>query len=179
MKTLETNRLVLRLWQTTDIADLFEYAKDERVGKNAGWPPHESIETSEQIVKMFIQDADVYAIVLKSENKVIGSIGLHKRGKNETDDAHYEVGYVLNPEYWGNGFVPEAVRAVLDYGFIDLGLTEIWCGHFDFNENSKRVIEKTGFVYQYTTTKTLPLLGDIEVTMLQYKLAKMDYLGKC
>ena len=67
----------MRNWQISDSKDLFEYAKSDLVGPNAGWKPHESIDKSLEIIKMFIKDNDVYAIELKSENKVIGSIGIH------------------------------------------------------------------------------------------------------
>ncbi len=79
MKTLITNRLILREWKETDSKDLYEYAKSELVGPNAGWPPHKNEEESKEIIKMFLNNSDTYAIVLKSENKVIGSIGLHDR----------------------------------------------------------------------------------------------------
>src|SRR5689334_20952019 len=103
MKTLETNRLILRDWCESDSRDLFEYASDNRVGPNAGWPVHKNEEESKSIIKMFIENNDCYAIVLKSENKVIGGIGLHERTPDENlqDLNQREIGYVLNPKYWG------------------------------------------------------------------------------
>ena len=179
MKTLETKRLILRDWEQNDVQDLFEYASDCRVGPNAGWPVHENIAASEEIVKMFMKNDDVLALELKDGNKVIGSIGLHKRtNPYDASMVQYEIGYTLSPTYWGRGLMPEAVHAVLDYGFNELELTEIWCGHFDFNEKSKRVVEKTGFIYQYTTEKTLPLLDGKVVNELYYKLDRVEYLSK-
>ena len=179
MKTLETERLILRLWQETDVNDMFEYASDERVGPNAGWPVHENIETSKMIIDSFINDGDVYAIVLKSENKVIGSLGLHDRKPDEsfTSLNQKEIGYVLNPKYWGRAIVPEAVKRVFKHGFEELDLDLIWCGYFDFNEKSKRVVEKCGFNYRFTKTKTLPLLGNKEVEELYYNIMKEEYIG--
>ena len=179
MKTLETDRLILRLWKETDVDDLFEYAKDVRVGPNAGWPPHENIETSKRIVSGFIKENEVYAIVLKSENKVIGSLGVHDRKPDEAlaDLQQREIGYVLNPNYWGSGIMPEAVKCVIKHGFEALDLELIWCCHYDFNENSKRVIEKCGFSYRFSNSKTLPLLGDKEVENLCYSILKEEYFG--
>ncbi len=77
MKTLETERLILREWKLEDAADLYEYAKTELVGPNAGWKPHQTIDESRGIIKKFIENQDTYAIVLKESGKVIGSIGLH------------------------------------------------------------------------------------------------------
>jgi len=179
MKTLETDRLTLRLWEETDVNDMFEYASDPRVGPNAGWPVHENIETSKKIVNGFIKDNDVYAIVLKSENKVIGSLGLHDRkpDKASVNLKHKEIGYVLNPKYWGQGIVPEAVKRVIKHGFEELNLDLIWCGYFSFNENSKRVVEKCGFNYRFTKNKTLPLLNDKAVENLYYNITKEEYFN--
>jgi len=179
MKTLETERLILRLWKETDVNDMFEYATDPRVGPNAGWPAHENIETSRGIVDRFIEDKDVYAIVLKAENKVIGSLGLHERKPDESL-AHLkqrEIGYVLSANYWGQGIMPEAVKRVIKYGFEELDLDLIWCGYFSFNERSKRVIEKSGFNYKFTSTKNLPLLGNEEVEVLHYNIEKEEYVN--
>ena len=48
---LETERLILRPWRESDAADLYEYAKDSRVGPIAGWPPHKSVEESAEIIR--------------------------------------------------------------------------------------------------------------------------------
>lgn len=179
MKTLFTERLELRLWQESDVHDLYEYAQDPQVGPNAGWPAHENIAESQRIVEMFINDADVYAIVLKSENKVIGSLGLHDRIYDE-ENAHLaqrEVGYVLNQKYWGQGLVPEAVKAVIEYSFEDLSIDQIWCSYFDFNIKSKRVIEKCDFNYQFTINETLGRLDNKEVTTLRHRITKDEYFS--
>ena len=179
MKILETERLILRLWQETDVEDMFEYASHAQVGPSAGWPVHESIETSKRIVKGFIEAGDVYAIVLKSENKVIGSLGVHDRKPDESlkDLKQREIGYVLNPKYWGKGIVPEAVTCVIEHCFEELGLDLVWCGYFSFNENSKRVVEKCGFNYKFTVDKTLPLLDNKEVEQLYYNITKEEYFS--
>ena len=180
MVELYTERLVLREWRESDSSDLYEYAKSELVGPNAGWKPHHNEEESKEIIKMFIKNNDSYAIVLKSENKVIGSIGLHHRKPDETlnDLKQREIGYVLNPNYWGKGFIPEAVNCLLNYGFNELNLDLIWCGHFDFNNNSKRVNEKCGFNYQFTKREKRKLLDNQEVNTLYYNLSKAEYLSK-
>ena len=180
MFSLNSERLILRNWQESDSSDLYEYAKSELVGPNAGWKPHQNEEESKEIIKMFIKNNDSYAIVLKSENKVIGSIGLHHRKPDETlnDLKQREIGYVLIPNYWGKGFIPEAVNCLLNYGFNELNLDLIWCGHFDFNNNSKRVNEKCGFNYQFTKREKRKLLDNQEVNTLYYNLSKAEYLSK-
>ena len=177
MKEIITKRLIIRPWKVEDSSDLYEYAKSELVGPSAGWKPHKSEEESKEIVNMFIEDDESYAIVLKSENKVIGSIGLHdnKPDIDLQDLEQREIGYVLNPKYWGNGYMPEAVNAIIDYGFNKINLELIWCGHYDFNNNSKRVVEKCGFKYRFKMEKKLELLDNIEVTELYYNILKSEY----
>jgi ribosomal-protein-alanine N-acetyltransferase len=53
-----------------------------------------------------------------------------------------EIGYVLSRDYWGNGIMPEAVNAVIEYLFSELDLDFLTCGYYDFNSQSKRVQEK-------------------------------------
>lgn len=178
MKRLITERLILREWEEGDSKDLYEYAKSELVGPNAGWPAHENEEESKEIIRMFIRDNDSYAVVLKEENKVIGGIGLHDRkpDKSLAKLNQREIGYVLHPKYWGRGIIPEAVNRLLKYAFDELDLDLIWSGHFDFNHNSKRVIDKCGFKYKFQEKKTLQLLDNKEVTMLYYSISKSDYI---
>ena len=180
METLTTDRLILRAWKETDSKDLYEYAKTDLVGPNAGWPPHKSEEESKAIIKMFIEGNEVYAIVLKEENKVIGGIGIHSRKPDESL-AHLdqrEIGYVLNPKYWGREIVPEAVKALIEYGFNKMNLDLIWCCHYDFNHKSKRVVEKCGFQFRFKRDEKLDLLDNKEVTTLLYSINKNDYLNK-
>ncbi len=176
METLETDRLILRNWHENDYLDLYEYASSELVGPSAGWPAHKNHEESKAIIKMFIEADDTYAIVLKAENKVIGGIGLHHRMPDDDlkDLNQREIGYVLNPLYWGNGYVPEAVKMLIKYGFEQLDLDLIWCGHFDFNLKSKRVVEKCGFHYRFNKDVTLKLFGDKVVNEWFYSISKNE-----
>lgn len=177
MRILETERLVLRPWDEEDYEDLYEYARSELVGPYAGWTPHENEDESRAIIRMFQSEEDVYAIVLKEENKVVGSIGLHFRtpDANDTSENQREIGFVLNPRYWGRGIVPEAVERILEYGFHELGLDLIWCGHFDFNEKSKRVVEKCGFQFRFQKKTRLKHYNDQDVEVLLYSMTKEAY----
>lgn len=170
MKRIETKRLILRPWSLDDASDLFDYANSDLVGPSAGWKPHQSLEESQGIVQMFIDDNDVWAVELKENGKVIGSIGIHNRKPDESqqDKSQREIGYVLHPVYWGKGYIPEAVESVKDYCFNELNLDLIWCAHFDFNDKSKKVIGKTGFDYCFSKVQKLPLLDNKEVKTLYY-----------
>lgn len=177
MKTLETERLILRGWTPEDDADLFEYAKSPLVGPNAGWPPHKTINDSRDIMKIFIKEGDVYALELKSENKVIGSLGLHDRKPDSSigELAQREIGFVLNPDYWGKGLAPEAVKKVIRYGFEEEKLKLIWCMHFEENNNSRRVIEKCCFNFKFKKESTLSLLDNRKVMTWYYNISDSEY----
>ena len=147
---IETERLLLRPFEAADLNDFYEYASVEGVGEMAGWKHHESIEKSQEILDRFIKEDKTFAIVLKENNKVIGSLGVEKYGMEHalTEFDGYqgrEIGYVLSKSYWGKGLMPEAVSAVIRHLFDDLHFDFLLCGYYDFNKQSKRVQEKCGF----------------------------------
>ena len=147
---IETERLILRPFKQSDLRDFNEYASVPGVGEMAGWKHHETIEKTQEILDMFIKEDKTFAIVFKKNNKVIGSLGVEKYGledKLTEFNGYYgrEIGYVLSKDYWGNGIMPEAVGAIINYLFNDLNLDFLTCGYYDFNNQSKRVQEKCGF----------------------------------
>ncbi|MCL2522058.1 MAG: GNAT family N-acetyltransferase [Erysipelotrichales bacterium] len=175
MIIFETPRLIFRCFKDSDLADFNEYAKVEGVGEAAGWPHHKSLEDSKKILDKFISDDEVFAIVYRENNKVIGSLGLHRRAEiaELKDKKQRELGYVLSKDYWGNGLMTEAASAAITYAFNNFDLEFIMCAHFDINERSKRVIEKTGFkFYNQSIYKTV--IG--EFNSLRYILSREDYL---
>ncbi len=147
---IETQRLILRPWHEGDLDDFYEYASVEGVGEMAGWSHHSSKEESRKILAMFQEEKKTFALELKSNGKVIGSLGLEEYDRTEADMGQLqgrEVGYVLSRDYWGQGLMPEAVQAVIRYCFHTLHYDFLLCGHFERNAKSRRVIEKCGFSY--------------------------------
>lgn len=165
---LETQRLILRPWEEKDLEDLFSYASVDGVGQMAGWPPHKTIEESRQILDMFIADKKTFALELKENGRVIGSLGIEEPHHNfgfPEDWKTRELGYVLAKSYWGRGLMPEAVKAAMDYCFDTLQCDYLTCGHFTTNQQSCRVIEKTGFVFLTEYTHNSKYLGEVIVRM--------------
>ena len=161
MKTFETGRLILRPWREEDAEALYAYAADPDVGPPAGWPPHTSVENSRVIIRTVLSAPETYAVCRKEDGKPIGSIGLHRNDLAEREDE-YELGYWIGKPFWGQGMIPEAADALLRHAFADLGMSRIWCGYYDGNTKSRRVMDKLGFVYQRTTTGIeVRLLGEI------------------
>ena len=161
---LETKRLILRPWDEADAESLYEYAKDDRIGPIAGWPPHTSVENSREVIKTVLSAPETYAVCLKEDNKAIGSIGLMigKSSSLDLPENEGEIGYWIGVPFWGQELIPEATRELICHAFTDLGLKALWCGYFDGNEKSKRCQEKCGFVYHHTNKDIYwPLMDDI------------------
>ena len=160
---IETERLILRPWHADDAQALYEYAKDPQIGPPAGWPPHSSVENSREIIRTVFALPETYAVCLK-DGTPIGSIGLKLKGSTDMTDREdeCELGYWIGKPFWGQGLIPEAARAVLRHAFEELGMGAVWCGYYEGNEKSKRVQEKLGFVYRYTTVGLeVPLVQEI------------------
>ena len=150
---LTTDRLTLRPWRESDLNDFYEYASVDGVGQMAGWNPHRNVEESKMILAHFIKGKHVFA--LEHQGKVIGSLGVEEYSEENYPELDTlqgrEIGYVLSKAYWGQGLMPEAVKAVIDWLFGEIQLDFIIVGHFDRNAQSKRVVEKCGFQYIKTT----------------------------
>lgn len=145
---IETERLIIRPWRESDLPEFYAYASHPDVGIHAGWNPHASLEESGKILAMFIREKKVFALELKENGKVIGSLGLEEPNPDPVTDGYgREIGYVLGKEYWGRGLMPEAVRAVIGYCFDVLHYDYLTCSHFLRNDRSRRVIEKIGFTF--------------------------------
>lgn len=143
---IQTERLILREISILDAVDMYEYSKDPLVGPLAGWAPHRSIDESLGVIGMFLDakkrgEPGVYAIVLKSANKMIGTIELY----NHVPSYKAELGYSIASKYWGQGYATEAAKAVVDVGFKILKLKRIEASTYVDNYQSQRVCEKVGF----------------------------------
>ena len=149
---IETERLILRPWSEDDAEDLYCYASDPDVGPAAGWSAHASVEESREIIRTILSAPETYAVVPKSLGHAAGSVGLMLGDASGIDipDTEAEIGYWIAKPLWGQGLMPEAVRALMRYAFVDLGLDKLWCGYYVGNDKSRRVQEKCGFVYHHT-----------------------------
>lgn len=147
LPTLYTERLIIRPLSVLDADDMYEYAKTSYVGPMAGWPPHRSLVETLNIIKNMMVIKSPYelgnwAIVLKDNNKMIGTIELY----NYYSEFKAELGYSINPAYWNKGYATEAAKEVIAFGFEYLSLKRIEAGTFLNNFQSQRVCEKLGFV---------------------------------
>ena len=181
---LETERLILRKYQETDIADYFEYASSPDVGPRIGFEPHKTIESASARLKIEMAKPFHFAIVLKNTNKVVGSVELMQtktdRYSNlEIEENSKEIGFLLSPAYWGQGIMPEAAKAVLAFAFETLFVPAVYIGHAKANTQSARVQEKLGFKivgtlenYRTWIDGNITALIERKMTNLEWKLIK-------
>ena len=161
---LTTLRLQLRPWQESDAEALYKYAQDPAIGPIAGWPPHTSVDDSLNVIRTVFAAPETYAVVLKATNEPVGSVGimfgdgLHSA---QMQASEAEIGYWIGKPYWGQGLIPEAVRRLLRRCFENLGMTAVWCGYYDGNTKSRRVMEKCGFRFHHTEEGKPSPLGDV------------------
>ena len=137
---LKTERLMLRAPCRSDVPAIVRFAGDRRIAENTARIPHPygAEDAEEFIASINRQDGSVtFTIVLDSS--LIGVCGIDLR----PDGA--ELGYWLGAPYWGRGYATEAVRAVIDHAFGELGHEVLLSGARVSNPASRRVLEKCGF----------------------------------
>jgi len=160
---LETKRLILRRWEDSDAEDMYKYAGDPDVGPIAGWPAHQSMDESLEVIRNVLNGKEAYAICLKEDGKAIGTIELKLNGHNDLSqrDDECELGYWLGKPFWGQGIMPEAVKEMLRHAFEDCGMQRVWVGYYEGNTKSCRVQEKCRFRYQWKSENVdVPLMQE-------------------
>lgn len=146
--TLETDRLILRRFSEEDINALFLILKNEEVNTFLPWYPVKSIDETRKFYKERYADkyqrpqAYAYAICLKSDNFPIGYIKVDM-------EEHHDFGYGLRKEFWHQGIVSEAGKAVVAQVKRD-GLPYITATHDRNNPRSGNVMRNVGMKYQYS-----------------------------
>ncbi len=158
---LETDRLVLRKMLKKDAADMYDYARRPDVTEYLLWEPHASQMYTYKYLS-YLQSryraGDFYdwAIVHKRNDKMIGTCGFTKLNI-ESNSA--EIGYVLNPDFWGLGIAPEAAVTIMQYGFLNLRLHRIEAKYMIGNDKSRRVMEKIGMQFEGVSRDSMHVKG--------------------
>ena len=176
--TLETDRLILRMWERRDAAQLYEYAMDPDVGPNAGWKPHANVGESRMIIDTLFRVNETWAIVEKESGKVVGSIGFEP-DKYRPGVSSREMGYSLAKDCWGKGYMTEAVARLIQYAFETLKLQVLMIRTSETNLRSQRVIEKSGFKYEGTLRRAYRMYDGRIREVRCYSMLKEEYFKSC
>ena len=150
MPELETPRLLLRAMRVRDTEDMYAYAKDPEVTRYLLWSPHKSPDYTRSYLEYLagryrLGQHYEWAMVSKADGHMIGTCGF---SRIECPHNAAEIGYVLNPAYWGQGLVAEAAERVLRFGFDVLGLHRVEARYMVGNDESRRVMEKLGMRFE-------------------------------
>jgi len=138
---LETPRLILRRFRPEDWPDLKDYILREEVRRFE--PPYPStVEGIMEMASWLSESLDFWAVSLKQSGKVIGQV--HCGLREQPDWRCRNLGYVLNPDWWGQGMATEAAARVMRHGFEDLGCRRFCSGCNPLNIASWKVLEKLG-----------------------------------
>ncbi|MEJ2378207.1 MAG: GNAT family N-acetyltransferase [Pseudolabrys sp.] len=138
---LETKRLALRAPRLEDAKTVARLANDHRIAENTARIPHPYKISDAQgfIGGANKADGEAAFLIALRDKTVIGACGLMVQ--EETP----ELGYWLGVPFWGKGYATEALHAVIDYAFTDLGHEALQAGARVTNPASRRVLEKCGF----------------------------------
>lgn len=171
---LETDRLILRMWTRKDAPALFAYASNPDVGPNAGWKPHANEGESRMIIDQLFRRNMTWAIVEKETGDIVGSIGFEE-DKYRPNINSKEMGYSLAKDRWGRGYMTEAAKRLIRYGFDDLKLVVLMIRTSETNRRSQRVIEKCGFRYEGTLRRAYRMYDSNLREVRCYSMLKEEY----
>ena len=152
LPTIETDRLILRKMTLGDADAVFAYASDPEVTRYVIWDAHRTIEDSRAFLDLtargYESGADLaWGIVYKGDHRFVGTCGF---ASLEPEHARAEIGYVISREYRGRGLAPEAVRAMIRFGYERMNLNRIEARCIAENAASARVMQKAGMTYEGT-----------------------------
>ncbi|KAA8787565.1 ribosomal-protein-alanine N-acetyltransferase [Paenibacillus sp. 4624] len=164
LPVLETSRTILRKIEKNDVQDIYSYCSDPEVSKYTTWHPHMKIEDTENFVDFIIDkynksQISPWGIQDKKTDKIIGTcdfvgwdINHHKA----------EIGYALSRDYWGQGYMTECVKKIIEFGFEHMDLVRIEARCISANTGSSRVMEKSGMEFEGVFRKHVFIKGKFE-----------------
>jgi RimJ/RimL family protein N-acetyltransferase len=178
---LETERLLLRRFTESDVANLHDLHGDPEVMRfiNGGRPvPRDVIreETLPQFLRAYerFEGFGVWATIERSTGEFVGWFEFYPRKDAVPEEV--ELGYRLRRSAWGKGYATEGSRALIRKGFTELGVQRVVAETMAVNAASRRVMEKAGLKYVRTFHQKWPerIEGD-EHGDVEYALTKTDW----
>ncbi len=179
-KKLETQRLIIRRFQNSDLAAIFAYRNDPEVARYQRFGS-----VSEAQLSVLIQGQQSiepgtpgqwfqFAIALKETGELIGDCALRM---DKEDTGRAEVGFTLSRPYQGKGFATEAVTCVLDYAFAELGLERIFALTDCENQPSIALLERLDMLREGHLLKNFLWKGERR-DEYRYAILKDEWLQK-
>ena len=159
---IQTERLILREFEAADGPAVLAYQNDPRYLKYYPWEDRTEADARAFVQRFLDQQMEAprhrfqLVIALPGGHTAIGNCGMRRNPENDRDA---EIGYELNPEFWGRGYATEAAAAIIDFGFREWDLHRIssWC--VADNSPSVRVLERLGLQQEGRLRETLHFKG--------------------
>jgi RimJ/RimL family protein N-acetyltransferase len=144
----------LRPWNTNDLDSLVECANNPNISKFMmnKFPYPYTREAGERFIAFATQENPTHIMAIEVDDKAVGGIGIHPLSDIESKNA--EMGYWLAEPYWGKGYITEAVKQMIEYGFKNFDINRIFARPFGTNTASQKVLKKTGFLLEAKFEKT-------------------------
>ncbi|WP_294479152.1 GNAT family N-acetyltransferase [uncultured Ruminococcus sp.] len=177
----DTKRLKIRPFNIKDAQFMYKnWANSDNVTKYLVWNTHKSIEESIEYCNFVVKESQAldyfhWIIELNEIKEPIGSIGVSEIDK---DKREAKIGYVLGEKWWNQGYMTEALEAVLAYLIFVIGFDKITIEHFTENKASGRVMQKCGLDHSGTSKCVLEQKGGREVTNEVYTITKQEWFAK-
>lgn len=174
--TLATERLILRKLAVSDYLDMYEYSKMPETSRYLLWSPHETPRFTKKYLSYLqgqYRNGSFYdfAVVEKGSGKMIGTCGFTSF---DLANNSAEVGYVLNPDFKGRGYAPEALRRVMEFGFRELELHRMEARIMEGNTASMRVAEKCGMRREAVHRGAMLIKGAYR-TIVEYAILEEEF----
>jgi RimJ/RimL family protein N-acetyltransferase len=180
MIAIETQRLILRNFQSNDWEALHEmilqYAASEYAAYDQPWPT--SAEGIKGVTEWFASGDNFLAVCLKDTGQLIGFVALNPEEPSGKASRVYNIGYVFNANYQGQGYATEACRAMLNQAFGQLQAQRVISGTAAVNRDSCRLLERLGFQKtseQMSSFKTGEDGRPIEFLGYSYAISKPEW----
>ena len=174
-QTLQTKRLILRRFVESDAETMFQnWASSVENLTYVTWDPHPNLEVTRNSIRNWVTSYTnpnyyKWAICLKDNTEqVIGDISIVAMNEN---DSSCEIGYILGKNYWGQGMMTEALKAVLDFCFTQAGFQKVRARYASLNPASGRVMEKVGMTYLKTIANGVER-KDYVADLIYYQIKK-------
>lgn len=145
----------LRRLKKSDAPKMAKLANNENISRNLtdGFHHPYTLQHAEEFIQRFINQEPLTIFAIEYKDDYVGNIGLVKGTDIYSKTA--EIGYFIGEPFWNKGIATTAVNLITEYGFKNLDIVRIHTGIFEYNEASRRVLEKCGFIKEAIFQKSV------------------------
>jgi len=178
LPTLETRRLLLRMMRMDDLDDYYAYVSQPEIARYNSWLAPRSLAECRvffggRVIERYKSMLPTpWGVVDKMTGRLVGQCGFTQW---YPADMRAEIAYGISKAYWGKGYIPEAVRMVLAFGFRVLGIERIQAACMVENVASERVMQKVGMSFE-EMQREYSFVHDRYEDLKLYSIRRQDYL---